>query len=122
MKARTRRMAGIWFCLVIPVVLGPSCSRPAVAGRAQAAAKVLSAADAAQLAAGLANQECERRFKRRPFAANQHVPVLKDGEYRWGGLDEGGPGGYSALVIFDQDGSYPKVEVYFSSDQLSPMR
>jgi len=34
----------------------------------------------------------------------------------WGGLDVGAKDGYSALVTFGQDGSHPKVEVYFSTD------
>jgi hypothetical protein len=76
----------------------------------------LSADEAAQLAAKLANEECERRYRRRPFTAAQHAVVLQEGKYRWGGLDVGGPGGFSALVTFRQDGSKPHVEVYFSTD------
>jgi hypothetical protein len=34
-------------------------------------------------------------------------------------LDIGAPAGLSALVTFAVDGSNPKVEVYYSSDQLS---
>jgi len=93
-----------------------------VAPHTQSALRVLSTTEAAELAEKLANQECNRLYKRQPFAAGQHPAVLRDGEYRWGGLDQGAPGGYSALVTFAQDGSHPKVEVYFSSDQLSPPR
>jgi hypothetical protein len=124
-----KTMKSIWAvaagcCLLAFVVAAASCSRSAVAvtDRKQPGVPVLSKADAAQLAARLANDECERRFKRRPFAATQHSPVLKNGEYRWGGLDEGAPGGYSALVTFGRNGSHPKVEAYYSTDQLSPMR
>lgn len=89
---------------------------------ATAARQKLSAAEAAELAARLANDQCERRFRRRPFRAEQHQAILQDSSYHWGGLDVGGPGGYSASVTFRQDGSDPHVEVYFSTDVLSPMR
>lgn len=82
----------------------------------------LSAAEAAELAARLANDRCEKQYRKRPFRAEQHPAVLKNGTYHWGGLDVGGPGGYSALVTFSQDGSQAHVEVYFSTDVLSPMR
>jgi hypothetical protein len=72
--------------------------------------------EAAKLAARLANDECEARYRRRPFKPAQHSAVLQEAIYRWGGLDVAGPGGFSALVTFQQDGSDPHVEVYFSSD------
>lgn len=80
------------------------------------APRVLSAAEASQLAARLANDQCERQYRKRPFTAEQHSALLEDGIYRWGGLDVGGPGGLSALVTFRRDGSQPHVEVYFSTD------
>jgi len=83
---------------------------------------MLSAQAAAKLAARLANDQCERQYRKRPFAAEQHPAVLNDDVYRWGGLDVGGVGGFSALVTFRQDGSEPHVEVYFSSDALTPPR
>ena len=78
----------------------------------------LSAGEAADLAARLANDECHRLYQRRPFKAEQHAAVLQGGEYRWGRLNEGAPGGYSALVTFRLDGSHPRVEVYLSTDVL----
>jgi hypothetical protein len=80
---------------------------------------MLSTREAAELAARLANDECARRYSRRPFAPEQHPAVLKPGVYEWGGLDVGGPGGFSAFVRFAPDGSNPQVEVYFSSDALT---
>lgn len=79
----------------------------------------LSVDTAAELAAQLANDECDRRYHKRPFRPDQHAAVLDKGQYRWGGLDVGGRGGFSALVTFGPDGAHPKVEVYFSSDILS---
>lgn len=91
-------------------------SRQASVSSAQ---RVLSAQDAAELAARLANEQCERQFQgRRPFSPTQHSAILQDGLYHWGELDVGGVGGFSAVVTFRQDGSEPHVEVYFSSDTL----
>jgi hypothetical protein len=70
------------------------------------------------LAAQLANDQCERKYRRRPFKPGQYPAVLQDGVYHWGKLDIGGPGGFSALVTFYRDGSEPHIEVYFSSDTV----
>jgi hypothetical protein len=78
----------------------------------------LSPKDAAELAARLANEQCEHQYRRRPFKPDQYSAVLNDGRYQWGGLDVGGVGGFSALVTFLREGSEPHVEVYFSSDAL----
>jgi hypothetical protein len=125
MKAlRTFSLAAIGCSLFGVSGSGTSCLRPpaGVTARLQSPVRTLSPAEAAELAERLANQESERLYKRRPFGAGQHPAVLTDGEYEWGGLDQGAPGGYSALVRFAQDGSNPKVEVYFSTDPLSPPR
>lgn len=83
-----------------------------------AARRVLSSEDAAALAARLANEQCERQYRKRPFRADQYSAVMQDSLYRWGGLDVGGAGGFSALVTFRQDGSESHVEVYYSSDTV----
>jgi hypothetical protein len=109
------------------VLLGGSgCSGPSplnsVGERPAAVAPSLSSAEAAHLAARLANDECERLYKRRPFKPDLY-PALRQGTgYTWGRLDEGGPGGYSAWVRFASNGSQPAVEVYFSSDSRRPRR
>jgi hypothetical protein len=108
--------------LVLVLMLLTSCSHGrgtgGLATGTAAMSQALSESDAAQLAAKLANEECEHRFKRRPFRADQYVAVLKDGEYRWGRLDVGAPAGYSAVVTFKADGSKPSVEVYLSAGFL----
>ena len=108
------------------VALQPSCSNwpSARAGQSPVAAarRGLSAGEAAGLAARLANDQCERQYRTRPFLPEQYVAVLHQGKYRWGGLDVGGPRGFSALVSFREDGDEPHVEVYFSSDSLRPQR
>lgn len=100
------------------VISQPGCSRLAAPGAGHApvvaSRRFLSADEAAELAARLANDQCEHLYRKRPFRAEQHSAVFQDGMYHWGGLDIGGPGGFSALVTFHQDGSDPHVEVYFS--------
>ena len=104
------------------VIAQPGCSRHpgtnAAPPPAPVAKRVLSAVGAARLAAQLANDQCERQYHTRPFAPEQHPALLGEGTYRWGGLDVGGPKGFSALVTFRADGTQPHVEVYFSDDRL----
>ncbi len=106
-------MAGL-----VIAALGCSCSSTHGVGKSPVvtAKRALSADQAAHLAADLANNQCDRQYRRRPFTAEQHPVVVEDGMYRWGGLNEGAPSGLSALVTFRQDGSEPHVEVYFSTD------
>lgn len=84
--------------------------------------RALSAADASVFAARLANDQCERQYRRRPFKPEQYAAVLREGVYCWGNLDVGGHAGFSASVTFFPDGSQPHVEVYFSSDSVLGMR
>jgi hypothetical protein len=108
-------------CLLLAALLLVGCSHRhegGPAGSISQRAIYLSPDKASRLAAELANTECERRFHKRPFRPEQHAAVLQDGKYKWGGLDPGAPGGYSALVIFEADGGHPKVEVYYSTDTL----
>jgi hypothetical protein len=86
------------------------------------ARRILSADEAAQLAAQLANDQCDRQYRKRPFVAGQYSAMLQDSTYRWGGLDIGGRGGFSALVTFRRDGGEPHVEIYYSTDVLRPER
>ena len=105
-------------CLLAGLALLGCSHRPDGGGADKVSPRTtyLSANRAAQLAAELANNECERRYHQRPFRPEQHAAVLEDGKYRWGGLDVGGPAGFSARVTFAPDGSHPKAEVYFSTD------
>ena len=109
-----------WWCVMAVLILSPGCSKlfsTSTSGTgAPQLGQTLSPIQAAILAARLANDECERRHKKRPFAPEQYSAVLEGDVYRWGRLDEGGRDGLSALVTFAPDGSNPKVEVYFSTD------
>jgi hypothetical protein len=120
---RLPRLRGGLF-LVVAVLL-TACSRPEVttpAASGPSPRNRLTPTEAAQRAAQLANEECARLYQRRPFTPDQHIARLIDGEYRWGGLDEGAPRGFSALVTFAPDGSKPRVEVYYSTDIVRPSK
>ena len=96
----------------------PESRQLSVAATRQARPRApLSSKQASELAVRLANEQCERQYRKRPFSADQHCAVLHDGVYHWGGLDVGGVGGFSALVTFRQDGSESHVEVYYSDDR-----
>ena len=81
-----------------------------------ATTNVLTQHQAASLAAQLANDECEKRFKRRPFTATSFAATYTEGRWCWGRLDPAGMKGYSAKVLFDRYGKNPEVQVYFSDD------
>jgi hypothetical protein len=111
----------VWPCCIITVAICQAgCSRTSTKQANRSAthqvAQILSPSVAAELAARLANDECERRYNKRPFTAEQHAAVLERDMYHWGQLDPGGPAGLSAVVTFRADGSLPEVQVYFSTD------
>ena len=81
-------------------------------------ASPLSPSAAAVYAARLANDECERLHKKRPFKPEQYAAMLEGGNYRWGRIDPAGPGGLSAIVTFRPDGTHREVHVYFSTDKV----
>ena len=85
----------------------------------------LTPTEATALATRLANEECHRLYSKRPFKQDWSQAVLRNDKYQWGGLDVGGPGGFSAFVTFGVKGELPFVEVYYSGDTLewrNPMR
>ena len=108
--------------LVLLVALACSCDQARYASRSmpRELRTVLSAEQAATLAAKLANDECQRLYKRRPFVPEQYEAGFADGLYHWGHLDVGAPGGLSAEVWFKPDGSDPHVNVWFSTDAVQP--
>ena len=91
-------------------------NQPASLSKQESIGIVLSADQASILAATLANDECERLYKKLPFRPEQYKAKMVDGLYHWGQLDVGAPAGLSAEVSFKPDGSDPKVKVWFSSD------
>ncbi len=81
-------------------------------------AMALTARQAANLAAQLANEKCKLHFNRSPFKPEHYNAILRDNRWHWGLLDPAGIDGYSAQISFDLSGGNPQVEVYFSSDTV----
>ena len=78
---------------------------------------VLDPHAAATLAAKLANDSCAKQFyDRKPFSSDQHSTSFIEGRWVWGEYDPAGPGGFSAMVTFNSNGSDPDVKIWLSSD------
>jgi hypothetical protein len=82
----------------------------------------LSHDEALVLAVELANQECKAIYSVSPFSRSSYAIELRDGRWHWGALDLFGASGYSALVSFDEMGGNREVQVYFSTDRITPRR
>src|SRR6185436_10872799 len=118
-------LAGSFCLIVLLACIVAGCSRSTAPGSPTAkrdTAGALTPSAAAVLAAKLANDECERLHKKRPFQAEQYTAVLDGDMYRWGQLDPGAPSGLSAVVSFRADGTQPHVQLYFSTDKRDPRR
>lgn len=76
----------------------------------------LTQAQAADLAATLANAECNRYYKKQPFKPDSFPAALTAGRWQWGRLDPKGSGGFSAEVSFDARGQNRKVQIFMSND------
>lgn len=76
-----------------------------------APSRPMSAWSAADAAARLANQECLRKYGRRPFAPEDHEAVWDQGRWRWGGPDESHVDGFKATVSFGRRGEGKAVAV-----------
>ena len=80
----------------------------------------LDAQRAAVWAASLANDRCQEQWRRRPFLPDSYVCNRDGGRWHWGQMDPAGIKGFSTIVSFETDGSKPSVEVFFSSDHVTP--
>src|SRR5258705_13405555 len=99
MKRHSNITKIVWPCCIITVAICQGgCSRPSTkqtnSSATRQVARVLSPSVAGELAAKLANDECDRHYRKRPFTAEQHAAVLEGDVYRWGRLDPGGQGGF----------------------------
>jgi hypothetical protein len=82
----------------------------------------LNQTSALVLAVTLANDRCSELYGVRPFDHDSYEILWSDGKWRWGGLDVYGAQGYSAFVTFDRRGEDRSVEVFYSTDKVSPLR
>lgn len=89
-------------------------------GAATTTKNPMTQTDALALAVQLANEECMRQFSVAPFEGSNYPIELREGWWHWGELNVHGVGGYSATVSFDGTGGDRRVEVFFSTDKLSP--
>ncbi|MDZ4858462.1 MAG: hypothetical protein SGI88_05725 [Candidatus Hydrogenedentes bacterium] len=104
--------------------LNLGCSSEPAAPKSQAASveqqiatnQSMNELQAAELAAKLANAECERLYHRQPFTATSFTARIIKDRYEWGRLDPVGVKGFSAVVDFGLDGDDPRVTVYYSID------
>ena len=80
--------------------------------------KRLDVAEAAELACRLANDRCEREWRKRPFSPDTFETAFRDGRWVWGRYAAAGPQGFSAVVSFDRAGRLPSVQLYFSTDAV----
>jgi hypothetical protein len=80
----------------------------------------MTQSEALALAVQLANEECMRRFSVTPFEKSTYSIEFREGRWHWGELNVRGVGGYSAIVSFDQTGGDRQVEVFLSTDKVTP--
>jgi hypothetical protein len=71
----------------------------------------LTPVSAGTLAARLANERCEKKFGKRPFAPEDFEALLDQGRWHWGTADGGKVDGYEVEVTFDRTGGKRKVVV-----------
>jgi hypothetical protein len=74
------------------------------------------------LAVALANAECKAKFATEPFDITSYPIGFIDGRWQWGRLDPAGYDGFSARVSFDTEGQNRRVEVFLSTDEVTPLR
>lgn len=116
---RTWRCAlAVLLLILMAVTAGFGCA-PGPQGSRE---RPLSRIEAIQLAVSLANAECKERYQTTPFGESSYTIAQAGERWRWGGLDQVGKSGFSALVEFDAHGGDRKVEVYYSTDALHPIR
>lgn len=82
--------------------------------------KPLSQSQALELAVKLANEKSTAQYSVAPFELDSYRVLFSEGRWLWGGLDPAGINGYSANVTFDAFGMNRTVEVFWSTDQLTP--
>ena len=102
--------------VILVVVLGLGCQ----ASSRQTVDPELTASEALALAVDLANKECGARYSATPFTSESYEIFFEDGSWHWGALDLAGDGGYSVVVSFNARGEDQRVEVFLSTDAITP--
>ncbi len=99
------------------VILGGSGCSELPMDHPQLTRLTISTSEAAQRAAKLANNECEREYHERPFLPEQYSVEIEHDRYRWGGDDTNALSGTFPLVTLDLDGGNPHVTLYHHTVQ-----
>jgi len=79
--------------------------------------EIITQEQAAEHAAKLANEKCQKEFGQSPFTPGSYEAELVDSKWHWGKIEPKGINGYSAQVEFNKDGSDENVKVAFSTDR-----
>jgi hypothetical protein len=82
----------------------------------------LSKNEALVLAVSLANETCFKKFSMSPFDSLTYPIDFTDGRWQWGAFDLKGSDGCSAVVSFDKFGLDRKVDIFLSTDTVTPLR
>ena len=85
--------------------------------------QIITQEQAAEHAAKLANEKCQKEFGKSPFTPESYEAEFVDSRWHWGKIEPKGINGYSAKVEFNKDASNEDVKVALSSDtNLNQMR
>ena len=80
--------------------------------------QIITQEQAAEHAAKLANEKCQKDFGESPFTPDSYKAELVKSRWHWGIIDPKGFNGYSARVEFNKDGTNENVKVAFHTDEL----
>ena len=100
---------------LIAVVFSSSVIR---ANNSENEKQITTKEQAAEHAAKLANEKCQKNFGMSPFKPESYKAEFVDSKWHWGKFDPMGIHGYSAKVEFRKDGSGENVKVTFSTDVI----
>lgn len=75
---------------------------------------------AGELAARLANEQCQARYGARPFAGEDFEAELTGGRWVWSSGEGSAVDGFSVTVSFDEDGGRKKVAVDRGEESGNP--
>jgi hypothetical protein len=119
---------GLVVSFALSVRLSISCLRHHTGGRVFAVITLLLAVVVVcsplfseAIAARLANDECERKFQKRPFVVSNFQPDLSDGAIHWGNLNRQVRGGFSAEVSIGLVRPPFQVRVRYHRDELNEL-
>jgi hypothetical protein len=107
-----------WLCSVTIMCILASLS---CRDNKETSRRAISKQEALALAVTIANKECMERFSTSPFDSTSYPIEFKHGRWQWGAIDLAGANGYSGIVSFDAYGNNQRVEVFLSTDTVTPL-